>query len=147
MRRAQLPRLMLSQGGFTLIELMITVAVIGILCAVALPAYSAYVFRSRVPVGLSTLSSFALQMEQSYQDLGNYGGTSCTSSLPSANNFTIGCALTSGGQGFTATATGTGPIAGANYSIDQNGVRTTLAHPQGVPTSACWTIRGTTCDS
>ena len=147
MVRARLPRLMQSQGGFTLIELMIAVAVIAILSAIAMPAYSAYVFRARVPVGLSSLSSYALQMEQSYQDFGNYGSTSCTSSLPTASNFTIGCVLISGGQGFTATATGTGPISGASYSIDQNGVRTTLAHPQGVPTTACWTIRGATCDS
>lgn len=133
--------------GFTLIELMVAVAVIAILSAVALPSYSTYVFRSRIPAGLDALAAYQARMEQGYQDTGNYGTTDCRAAIPATQNFTLRCTLTSSGQGFTATVTGTGPVTGTSYSVDQDGLRRTLAHPRGVPAASCWSIRGSTCDS
>lgn len=134
--------------GFTLIELMVTVAVLGILTSIALPSYSAYVQRSRVPVALDALSTFYTRMEQRYQDVGNYAaGENCAVALPAASHFSLSCALADGGQGYTATATGDGPMAGYAYTIDEQGGRATTAHPKGTPATACWSLRGTTCDS
>jgi type IV pilus assembly protein PilE len=138
---------MRQQNGFTLIELMITVAVIGILSAIALPSYSAYVVRAKIPVGLENLASYQARMEQSYQDTGSYGSTVCSATIPTISNFTLSCTLTSAGQGFTAQVVGTGPVAGVSYSADQDGNHLTLSHPSGVPSQSCWTIRGGTCDS
>ena len=133
--------------GFTLIEIMITVAIVAILASIALPSYRAYIERSRVPEGLDMLSSYAARMEQAYQDTGTYGAVACTSTLPSATNFTASCAISNNGQGYTATATGINQMAGYKYTINHNGVRRTVAHPKGAPAADCWSIRGTTCDS
>jgi type IV pilus assembly protein PilE len=138
----------IASRGFTLIELMITVAIVGLLASVALPSYSNYVQRSRVPPAMDGLSSYAVRMEQRYQDSGNYAnGTACGVVLPTATHFTFTCALTSVNQGFTATATGSGAMAGYTYTITHAGVRSTTAHPRGLPATACWSTRGGTCDS
>jgi type IV pilus assembly protein PilE len=136
--------------GFTLIEVMVTLAILAIISAVALPSYSAYVQRSKVPAALDALSAYATRMEQRYQDTGNYAnGTACGAAWPTPApvNFTMSCALVGGNQAFTATATGSGPMSGYSYTIDNNGNRNTTAHPKGVPATACWTTRGGSCDS
>lgn len=130
-----------------MIELMVAVAVIGILSAIALPSYSSYVFRSRIPAGLDALSSYQTRMEQGYQDTGNYGTSACSAAVPTVPNFALTCTIASAGQAFTATLVGSGPVAGVSYSVNQDGRRLTLTHPKGVPTQSCWTIRGSTCDS
>jgi type IV pilus assembly protein PilE len=134
--------------GFTLIEVMVTVAIVAILSAVALPAYTAYVQRARVPAALDGLSAYLTRMEQRYQDVGNYANAgNCAVALPAAGDFTITCAISDGGQGFTATATGNGPVAGYTYTINHLGTRVTTAHPKGVPAVNCWSARGKTCDT
>lgn len=135
------------QRGFTLIEMMVTVAVIAILAGIALPSYNAYITRSRIPAGLEALSSYAMRMEQAYQDSGNYGTAACRLAVPAAANFVVTCALSGGGQGFTATATGADLLTGYTYSIDHNATRRTLAHPKGAPAADCWSMKGVTCDS
>jgi type IV pilus assembly protein PilE len=146
--------------GFTLIELMIAVAIVAILAAVALPAYNQYVFRSRIPAGLDALSAFQTRMEQRYQDVGYYAntvvtggvsgpGTTCALASTSVSNFTVTCALGTGTdpQHYTATATGSGPVTGVSFSVDDQGTRKTLTHPKGVPAQNCWSLRGGSCDS
>jgi type IV pilus assembly protein PilE len=139
-----------AQSGFTLIELMVALAVAAVISAIALPSYTAYIQRSKVPVALDALSAYATRMEQRYQDSGSYAnGAACAAAwpTPAPANFDTSCALANGGQGFTATATGSGPMAGYTYTIDHNGVRRTTAHPKGVPGTNCWTTRGGTCDT
>ncbi|HKW84002.1 MAG TPA: type IV pilin protein [Burkholderiaceae bacterium] len=137
------------QRGFTLIELMITVAVVAILASLALPSYAAYVQRSRVPPALTALSTFQMRMEQYFQDSRSYSsGTNCGVAAPDVDggNFTLTCSLLPAG-GFVATVQGRGAMADYRYTIDNFGTRATVTHPLGAPAGNCWSIRGKTCDT
>ncbi len=134
----------LKGRGFTLIELVIVMAIIGILAAIAVPGYSQYVVRGRLTEATGTLSAYRLRMEQAYQDNGNYGAAACSLPMTATTSFAYTCAVTNGGQGFTARATGQGTVSGYSFSIDEQGVRQTLAFP-GVGTANCWMIRAGSC--
>ena len=127
--------------GFTLMEIMVTVALVAILASVALPSYATYVKRSRVPPALVALSSYSLKMEQVYQDSGSYGTGRCPARLIDTTDFTMSCTPGNKGRAFVATVTGTGQMAGYVYTIDHNGNRATVAHPNGA-NGACWTSKG-----
>lgn len=135
------------QRGFTLIELMVAVAIVAILSAVALPAYNSYVQRSRVPPALDALSSYQVRMEQRFQDTGSFANNGgCAVALPTnIANFTISCVV-NGTNGYTATATGSGAMSGYTYTVNQAGTRATTAHPKGTNAS-CWSTKGTVCDT
>jgi type IV pilus assembly protein PilE len=64
-----------SQRGFTLIELMVTVAIVAILAAVAYPAYTKYVLRGYRSEGIAMLSDAAARMERFYAQNNRYTPT------------------------------------------------------------------------
>jgi len=63
----------LQQGGFTLIELMIVVAIIGILASIALPAYQEYTIKTKVSEGVMTASSLRIGIAEKFGDGGING--------------------------------------------------------------------------
>ena len=65
-------------NGFTLIELMIVVAIIGILAAIAIPMYSDYVTRSRRADGQANLMQVAQDLERCYTQYSKYNDNSCS---------------------------------------------------------------------
>ena len=137
--------------GFTLIEVMIVVAIIGILAAIAVPAYGDYVIRARIPEATAMLASKRVQMEQYFQDNRSYdaAATACVADLASAN-FTYTCNVPSASL-YTITASGTGAMSGFTYTINQSNVRTsTIASPAKASwqtaTQNCWvTSKGQSC--
>ena len=126
---------MKKQSGFTLIEIFITVAIIAILSAIAIPQYQDYVTRGELPEAHAGLGAFRVQMEQFYQDNRNYGPGACGvtgTAAPVYKYFTHSCILTSGNQGYTATATGSsGRVMGFTFTINQSNARMTTAAPTG----------------
>jgi type IV pilus assembly protein PilE len=134
------------EAGFTLIEVMIVVAIIAILSAIAMPSYNEYIIRGRIPDAVSTLSDTRVKMEQYFQDNRTYVGACATGTVapaPSATpNFSFACSdQTASAYLITATGT-TGRMASFTYTIDQAGARATTAVPAGWTAAAnCWVIR------
>jgi type IV pilus assembly protein PilE len=130
-------------SGFTLIEMMVVVAIVAILAAIAIPAYTRYVQRGDLVEATQALSQYRVQMEQYYQDNNTYAnGANCGVTAPALVNFTLTCAL-NGGQAYTATATGTNQVTGFTYTITQNNVQATTALPSGwgSTSTTSWVVR------
>lgn len=144
---------MRRQSGFTLIELMIVVGIVAILSAVAIPAYSDYVIRSRVTDAIGPLATMQVKMEQFFQDRRTYAGA-CDSttvaplpSFTSASNFGFACSGLGAG-GYTVTATGQNSMTGFSYTLVQSAaggqVRATPGLPSGWSTTnsaTCWVLK------
>lgn len=117
--------------GFTLIEVMVVVVVLGILASIAIPAYSRYITRGALVEATTALADYRVRMEQFYQDNRTYAnGANCGVAAPAGlANFAVTCALAAGGQAYTATATGAGTTAGFTFTINQSNDRATTALP------------------
>jgi type IV pilus assembly protein PilE len=132
--------------GFTLIEVMIVVAIIAILSAIAVPNYSEYVTRSRITDGIAGLAGMRVKMEQYFQDNRTYVAACTPTSiapLPSANYFDFTCSNLSGDT-YTVTATGTstGPMDGFVYTLNQANTRTTTGVKTGWSNGNCgWVMK------
>jgi len=127
--------MMKRSTGFTLIEMMVVVAIIAILTSIAVPSYTRYVQRGDLVEGTQTLAQFRVQMEQWFQDNNTYANGGVCGVVPPATpplvNFRVTCALVAGGQGYTATATGINQIAGFVYTVDQSNNQQTTGLPTG----------------
>jgi type IV pilus assembly protein PilA len=145
-----------SQAGFTLIELMIVVAIIGILAAIAIPAYQDYTIRAQVTEGATLMDGVKVAMQDYYAFHGSWPTSLTASDAALGLNFTG--AMT--GQYVSAVATpGNGEIiatygnranakiATYNLSIyaatDANGDIIWICGKQALPTGAT-TVGGTT---
>jgi len=127
------------QSGFTLIELMLAVAIVGILTAVALPSYSSYVLRTRLAEAHSALAATQPLLEQFWSNGHTYNGFDKVP--PSTTNFTY--ELKDADQtGYTLVATGRAAAASFVYTLDEAGRRATTGAPDGwTRRSDCWVDR------
>jgi type IV pilus assembly protein PilE len=156
---------MQHKKGFTLVELMITVAIIAVLAGIALPSYTDYVTRSKFVEATGNLADLRVKMEQAYGDNRRYNGPAVapvagTCGVPGgiaptvadARYFTYSCASTNpganpiGDQQFVLTATGVAAqgLGGIAFTVDQANAKTTTVTAgsdmarKGYAGAACW---------
>jgi type IV pilus assembly protein PilE len=126
--------------GFTLVEVMVTVVIVAILSAVALPAYTNYVTQGRIPDATATLSAKQVQMEQYFQDRRTYeGAPACNDE--SHKYFGFSCSEATA-TAFVLEASGTGSMDGFRYTVNQRGAKATPGVPSGWTSSTtCWVVK------
>jgi len=140
---------MKQSRGFTLIELMITIAIIAILAAIALPAYNDYTQRAKITEAFTGLADFRVRMEQFYQDNRKYDGAGlmgCGAAAPNSKYFDFECAPSaSPSQVYTASAKGktSENLAAFVYTLNEKNDRatTTVGTGWGGAGTACWVRR------
>lgn len=145
---------MRNHKGFSLIELLSVVAIIGILSAIALPMYRDYITRGKLPEAFSTLADMRVRMEIFFQDNPGGGYTAGTGACADpavaayvagagVRYFTYTCNATSATT-FVLAATGksTEGTGGFTYTLNEQNQRATTAAPSGWTASAtCWIRR------
>ena len=147
--------------GFTLIELMITIAIIAILTAVAFPSYTDYVTRSKLAEAYAHLADLRVKMEQSYLDNRRYNatGTLGTCGIPGGNTptalgskyFDFACSSSNpnaaGDQEYLLTASGKAleNLNGIAFTVNQGNTKTTnvtaatpMADKGYASSGTCW---------
>ena len=130
---------MKTQQGFTLIELMIVVAIIGILAAVAIPAYKDYTIKARMANVISSTNAVKTAMATCLQENGGALGSCDTAAklginLPAATTDLASVAITAATG--VITATGTAAAGGYTYTL-------TPAAPAAGDTTINFTVGGT----
>ena len=145
------------QKGFTLIELMIVIAIIGILAAIAIPAYQNYTIRSQVTEGLSLADGWKTTISEFYAQHGSFpvgfdtvgSATTIAVSGPTAGKYVGSISVVAGGE-IVITYTGSqansklsaagGNVLGLNPGLDANNdviwVCGTAATPTNVSVTA-----------
>lgn len=139
-----------------MIELMVVVAIVGILAALAYPSYIDYVRRGQLQEAFTYLADFRAKLEQYYLDNRNYGdadgcapvaASSWNSFDPSgAQYFDFSCATANSGQSYTLTATGAkGRADGHTYTFTDTSAKKTTEFKGQTVSKNCWLVRGDEC--
>lgn len=122
-------------AGFTLIEVMIVVIIVGILAAVALPSYRNYIRQGKVQEATSNLATLRIRWEQYYQDnrkFASFVDAACSPAVTESKYFTYACTSTDGATPtYSIVANGVAgqDMAGYQYGIDQNNAKTSTVPP------------------
>lgn len=121
------------QQGFTLVELMIVVAIIAILAGIAIPQYNEYLLKGKLSEATSLLSDLQLRQEQYYQD--NRAYANGMAPRAAGTYFTVtSCVTSSSDQAYVCTARA--PALNYSFTVSESGAKTTVK-PDNSSVS-CW---------
>ena len=127
----------MSQKGFSLVELLVAVTIIGILAAVAIPNYSNYTVESKLKAAHAALMDTRTAFEQSYMDNKVY--TCSNINLIQASGFTTTC--NSSGQAYTLTAAGNNGTDVAAFTFTVNEQNSKTSSKGAVTNNGCWATK------
>lgn len=139
----------MKKNGFTLIELMIVIVIIGVLSAFAVPLYANYIKETKLKEVPIALRQIANKMEQCYAEArpASYAGcnTVCTTAVP-LTNFTPSCSNLAADT-YTITITGTTPadLSGFIYTQTQTGTNTSTVPTNFGTGGNCLLLKKGTC--
>ena len=107
------------QQGFTLIELMIVIAILGILMAIAIPAYQDYTVRAKVSEGLNVSGAAKLAVSETYQTNGSWPTNNASAGLAEAGSISGNnvASVTVAGSTITIAYSGDANIASPNNAL------------------------------
>ncbi len=153
-------------AAFSLIELMVALAIAAIIAVFAVPSYRDHMLRAQIPEATSGLLLTAMRLEQHYQDHRSYaragigtgaavgkgtavgtgtGNGNCGVNLPASGKFAFSCEVPEGGQSFLLSATGQADtaLAGFEYTLDHLGAQRSVSLPTdwGNSPVECWVER------
>jgi type IV pilus assembly protein PilE len=154
--------------GFTLIEILIVVALMGILASIAIPAYNSYVLRGKLVEASTQLSDLRVKLEQSFQDNRNYityvdanckyiTGTNVGQFAVAAHKYFTYTCTTAQNPGstpadtYTLTAAsnagqGLGAAGDYTYTLDYTNAKVTVKFGGQTVNASCWlTKQGDSC--
>ena len=120
---------MAQDQGFTLIELLIVTAIIGVLAAIAIPAYSTYRERGYDTAAHSDLRNLITAQEAYFADFNRYASTTAIDGFTPSN----GVQFTVNGNNSGFSATTSHPLGSQEYSYDSNGLGGITASIPGPP--------------
>lgn len=141
------------QSGFTLIEVMIVVAIIGILAAIAYPSYRDYIIRGHLVDGTNGLAAMRADMERHFQDNRTYLDVAgppafpapCSTARAAGRFFTVDCSARTATT-YTLRSVGSGPVANFGFTVDEAGNQaTTTTVTDWATGGACWLTRKGLC--
>ena len=135
--------------GFTIIEVMITVGIVAILAAVALPAYQDSVTRGKLIDGTVKLGDYRSQLEKWFLDNRDFrsnppAGNLCGIPPPPANPkdpFALGSTCTQTTYTLWADGQVAGGMSGFRFEIDQDNARRSTGGSGWTGSGACWALR------